>query len=77
MKKISLKDLSSFEGQLLSKEQMKTVMGGDPGGIDDGSGTGCATTTSDPICGGNCQRSGGAADKCNVNSKKECTCGGV
>ncbi len=76
MKKISLKNLDVFKGELLSREDLKKVMGG----AESGSGENlCAVTTSDPICGGNCQRSGGAADKCKpkTSDTTQCTCGGV
>ena len=81
MKKISLKNLNYLEEQLLSKDQLKSIMGGYSEEIepDDeiGGGTGCGDTTNDMFCSANCQTPRGAASKCAPNASKKCTCGGV
>ncbi|MDF2476959.1 MAG: hypothetical protein K0S24_2442 [Sphingobacterium sp.] len=65
MKKINLRGIS----RVLSEQELKNVTGGS-GGSD------CSHETNG-LCGSNCMRSNGAADKCRINSSKVCTCGGV
>jgi bacteriocin-like protein len=65
MKKINLKGLS----RILSEQELKNVTGGS-------SGNACSLDSLG-LCGGNCMRPGGSADKCRQNSNRKCTCGGV
>lgn len=69
MKKISLKNLSSFEGQPLTREQLKNVMGG----FSAASASKCTNSQGGCEFGLNCQRSSGAAGKCSTNSGS-CAC---
>lgn len=62
MKKISLNGIS----KILSDKELKNVMGG--------SGTGNCAVDSIGLCGGNCQRPGGAAGKCKPYKGDPCTC---
>lgn len=83
MNKISLKNHNLKEVDQLSREQLKGVLGGYTG-TTGGTGTGGETTSeagckldSLGLCGGNCMRPGGAADKCRTKSSGDCTCGGL
>jgi hypothetical protein len=69
MKKISLKNLNSFEGQPLTREQLKNVMGG----FSAATGSGCKKADGTCYFGDNCQRSSGSAGKCST-SGGSCTC---
>ncbi|PPL03148.1 hypothetical protein SAMN05444682_103473 [Parapedobacter indicus] len=71
MKKISLTGISFSD--VLSADDLRKIQGGLFGSGD------LCEKDSLGICGGNCQRPGGAADKCRPKSSgtDDCTCGGV
>jgi len=60
----------------LNKNEMKMIVGGYEEELEDGGGSGCAKDKNG-LCGANCQRPSGAADKCRINGSSNCTCGGV
>jgi len=70
MKKISLKNLSAFEGKPLTREQLKKVMGG----FNSATTNVCANSQGGCDYGDNCKRSSGAAGKCGKNEDVTCGC---
>jgi len=67
MAKISIKNINTFNGAFLTREQLKNVTGGFSSG-------GCKNSLGGCDVGANCARPNGAADKCSTASGT-CKCG--